>query len=156
MTTLEMEIALMGHLGVRRNVVVPNVHWGISPSLHECDLLCLTKSRLATEVEIKITKADLIKDKEKNHNHTHPLIRRTFFAVPQKLKDIALTELDQRFGVLIVQQRYGRYYVSELRKAKINTKAKKWSDELYLKLLHLGCMRIMTLKKQLLKSKTNK
>src|SRR5690606_26373381 len=153
MTTLEMEIALMNHLGIRRNIVVPNVHWGIDYSLHECDLLCLTKSRLATEVEIKISKADLLKNKEKNHNHSHPLIRRTFFAVPEKLKDLAVEELDQRFGVLSVTARHGRYYVREVRKAKINSKAKKWSDDMYLKLLHLGCMRIMTLKKQLLKSK---
>lgn len=153
MTTLEMEIALMTHLGVRRNIVVPNVHWGIDYSLHECDLLCLTKARLATEVEIKISKADLLKDKEKNHNHSHPLIKRTFFAVPEKLKDLAVAELDQRFGVLVVRQRYNRYFVEEVRKAKINSKAKKWDDELYLKLLHLGCMRIMTLKKQLLRSK---
>lgn len=63
MTTLEMEIALMRELNIRKNIIVPNVSFGMYfkgyGALHECDLLCLSKSGYATEIEIKIIKSDL-------------------------------------------------------------------------------------------------
>lgn len=65
-TTLDMEIVLMEYFGVNRNIIVPNVSWGLN--LHECDLLIFSKSGYATEVEIKISKQDLLKDKNKNIN----------------------------------------------------------------------------------------
>ena len=63
MKTIEVEVAIMQHFDVRRNVIVPNVSWGIFRpgigQLHEIDLLVLSGSNYATEVEIKVTKADL-------------------------------------------------------------------------------------------------
>ena len=90
MTTLEIEIALMEHFNVRQNSIVPNISWGIA-NLHECDILVLSKSNYATEVEIKISKSGLLKDKEKKHGHNHNHIARLYFAVPKKLKRNSLT-----------------------------------------------------------------
>ena len=89
MKTIDIEIAVMKWIGIRRNLVIPNVSWGISMKhpttykwmgLHECDILSLTKSNYAMEVEIKTTKSDLLKDKEKTHGHNSNLIRYLYFA----------------------------------------------------------------------------
>lgn len=149
MKTLDIELALMAYFNYRANVIVPNVHWGMDPGLHECDILVLTPSGYATEVEIKVNKTDLRKDVDKNHNHDHPLIRRTFFAVPDKLVETAVMELDPRFGVLSVTERWNRLYVTEIRPAKINPKTVKWTSDQRMKLMRLGCLRIHTLKQKL-------
>lgn len=69
-STLQCEVAIMKHFGIRANLIVPNVSWEIYSlpfrTLHECDILILSNSGYATEVEIKISKADLLKDREKN------------------------------------------------------------------------------------------
>ena len=61
-TTLEMETLLMNHFNYLQNIIVPNVSNGIFHKehgwLHECDLLVLSKANYATEIEIKISKAD--------------------------------------------------------------------------------------------------
>lgn len=44
--TLDMEVAVMEHFGVRQNLIVPNVWWGMGLN-HECDMLVLTKSNCA-------------------------------------------------------------------------------------------------------------
>lgn len=158
MTTLEMEYAVMRSMNVRQNLVVPNVSWGMGLR-HECDVLVLSKSDYATEIEIKISKGDLLKDKEKRHGHSHPLISRLFFAVPENLKDVALSEIPEHAGLLVVKKKlntyYGRteYVVSEVRGCKRNTKALKWSDDGRLNLARLGAMRILGLKKKLIQNK---
>ena len=65
-TTLEMEIAVMRWLGIRQNLVVPNVSWGLLN--YEADVVSLTPSGYATEVEIKVSKADLLADFKKGHS----------------------------------------------------------------------------------------
>ena len=47
----------MNFFNYRANLIVPNISWGLG--LHECDLLVLTSSGYATEIEIKVSKADL-------------------------------------------------------------------------------------------------
>ncbi len=63
-TTPEMECALAAFFDSRANLIVPRVHWGMA-DLHECDLLMVSKVGYVTEIEIKITRADLKKDAEK-------------------------------------------------------------------------------------------
>ena len=157
MTTLEMEIALMGYLDVRQNIVVPNPSWGI-PGLHECDLLKISALGYAVEIEIKISKADLLKDKLKWHGHNNYLIADLYFAVPEKLKEIALKEIPERAGLFIVCKKYNNYYkrwityVDKIRKPRRRKPAIKWPLDLQLKLAKLGCMRILGLKEKLLKA----
>lgn len=154
MNTLDMEIALMKELDIRRNIIVPNVSWGIN-GLHECDLLLLTKSGYAWEIEIKVSKSDLLKDKEKSHNHSHNHILQLFFAVPYKLREIALEEIPENAGLYTVRKRTKIYewesdFVVKLeRSAKRNTSAIKWNDKDVLKLTRLGTMRILGLKEKI-------
>jgi len=153
MTTLEVESALMSRfLNVRQNIVVPNVSWGIG-GLHECDLLSLTKAGYATEIEIKISKADLLKDKLKTHQHRHKLIKYLYFAVPKKLQDIALQEIPERAGLYVLEQLNNRIYINIVRNAIANSKHIQWTPKQMLHLAHLGTMRIVRMKQRLIELK---
>lgn len=154
LSTLEMEIALMSFLKIRQNLIVPNVHWGLQ--LHECDILLLTKTGYAMEVEIKVSKHDLKNDKKKWHrkvmhekNHMHRKIARFFYAVPEELKEEALKEIPDAAGLYTVKRGpFGRYIVREVKKCKRNSYAKKWSEKDRYNLARLGALRILNLKKK--------
>ena len=153
--TLDIEIGIMDYFGIRKNLIVPNVSWGIQYNnkyLHECDILVLTNSGYATEIEIKISRTDLLKDCKKFHGHKHDLITNLFFAVPEVLKEIALDIIPERAGLLIVKwetNKWGTHFrVSEIKPCVKNTNGVKWDLELKLKLARLGTMRINGLKKK--------
>ena len=156
MTTLDIEIALMQHYNVRQNIIVPNVSWGMGLN-HECDLLILRKSGLATEIEIKISKQDLLKDKQKPHKHFSQLISKLYFAVPEKLEEFALENIQKNAGLLVLKKRVSTYSNYEFEKivpeivksSVINKSAFKWSNEQRYNLARLGTMRILSLKKKL-------
>jgi len=158
MKTLDIEIAIMQYIGIRQHLIVPNVSWGISSktlSLHECDILSLSKSGYATEFEIKVSKYDLLKDKEKWHGHSHEYIADFFFVVPEKLKDIALFNIPERAGLFVANKviQDGCIYVEQERACKRNVNAIKWTDEDRYKLARLGTMRILKLKENIQKLK---
>lgn len=156
LTTEEMEIALMKELNIRQNIIIPNISWGMD-GLHECDLLVLRKSGWADEIEIKISNADLKKDKDKKHNHTHKLIHNLYFAVPEWMKDFALVNIPEKAGLITVEKNKADDYectnIKIVKSPKPNSYARKWTDKEIIKLGHLGCMRIYSLKVKLLKSK---
>ena len=164
MSTLEMEVAIMGYLGVRQNIVIPNVFWAFFN--HEVDILSLSLAGYATEIEIKISKADLKKDAKKKHCHESTLIKYLYFAVPEYLVEFAKLNIPERAGLFAVGRTtigyktpwQGEYRVQswgfrEVRKAKKNPGARKWSDASIHKLLRIGVMRIFGLKKKVLKYK---
>ena len=155
MKTLEMEVALMRGFNIRANIIVPNVSWGLSVGgyiLHECDLLVLSKSWYATEIEIKVSKQDLLKDKEKWHQHQHPHIRRLFFAVPKELQHTALKEIPEDAGLIVVDRIIkNRYRIDTVKNAKARKGAKQWQEHEVQQLTRLGTMRIIRLKQKILK-----
>ena len=154
MKTIDIEIAVMEYIGVRQHLIVPNVSWGISSKtkvLHECDILSLSKSGYGTEVEIKVSKHDLLKDKEKWHGHYHDYIAHLFFAVPELLEDLALANIPERAG-LFVAKKYtsgNEIFIEQVRACQRNKDAVKWSDEDRYKLARLGTLRILGLKEKI-------
>ena len=162
MTTLQMEIALMSWLDIREHIVVPNVSWGLCHDLHECDIISLTHSGYATEVEIKISKEDLLADKAKAHDHKHKLIKYLYYAVPDEMKNFALENIPENTGLLVVRDytpgkshRYLKHHVRVVKNPGINNNVVKWSPKRTNKLARLGTMRILGLKHKLEK-KENK
>lgn len=168
MNTLDIEIAVIKAYHPRQNLIVPNVAWGMHDShyrpLHECDILILSNSGYATEIEIKISKADLLKDMSKKHRHSHNLIRRFYYAVPEKLKEIALTTITESAGLIVVSlEEVTNYHygggktaymdiitrADVVRECKINTLAQKWSAEQRYQLARLGSLRILGLKQKI-------
>lgn len=159
MKTIEIEIAIMQYFDTRQNLIVPNISWGIA-NLHECDILSLSKAGYATEVEIKVSKSDLLKDKEKEHNHRHNHIAQLFFAVPKNLEDIALNVIPERAGLFVVEKyRYRVLGFDDVykfdtkiimaRQCERNKNAVKWSEQERYQLARLGTMRILGLKKKI-------
>jgi hypothetical protein len=148
LTTLDIEIAVMEFFGVRQNLIVPNVYWGMGFS-HELDLLVITKSGYGIEIEIKISRSDMIADTKKSHKHNSPKIKRLYFAIPETLLDSCFDLIPDEAGILIVKQsRYGYYLPIKHREAKIKSRY-KFSESERDKLLHLAAMRIITMKRQM-------
>ncbi len=156
--TLNMEVAVSNYFAPRRNLIVPNVSWGLFG--HEVDICVLSPAGYATEVEIKVSRSDLIKDKGKRHGHNEPMIKYLYFAIPEHLeKDIE--HIPERAGVLIVKwnepfQSYRRveagwWSCKKKREPKIQYN-RKWTDYERANLLRLGAMRIWGLKEKLQKA----
>jgi hypothetical protein len=145
LTALDMEIILIKYFNPRVNIIVPNVSWGIA-NLHECDLLILSKSNYATEIEIKTSRQDLLADKNKKHGHFHNHIARLFFAVPENLVDLALIEIPKRAGLYSIKLGHDPV---KIRNCKRNSNCVEWSNCERLKLAHLGTMRILGLKQKI-------
>lgn len=147
MNALEMEIELIKFFNPRQNIVVTNISWGMA-GLHECDILVLSASNYAAEIEIKTSKSDLLADKKKKHGHYHNHIARLYFAVPEKLVDIALQEIPERAGLYSVTKGKAPKLI---RPCKRNTRCVEWTADERLKLAHLGTMRILGLKEKIAK-----
>jgi len=144
----DIEIAVAKHFRPRVNLAVPNVSWGLG--LHECDMLVLTASGYAYEVEIKASKADLIKDAEKSHGHRHSKIKRLYFAIPEHLKD-HIEHIPARAGILLVYWPLGgfeHFRVKVLREAE-DTGSYKFKDCERETFFRLGALRILGLKERL-------
>lgn len=152
-----MEVALIKYLNPRQNIVVPNVSWGVGIP-YECDLVKLTLSNYATEVEIKTSKADYNRDRKKRHFHDSRLFKYFYYAVPIDIADYVEQNLPSGTGLLVGQyySDSSDIYIVERVKAKTRNNYIKWTDEKRLHLLHLGTMRIGVLKQDLLNVKRKK
>ena len=157
MTTLDIEIAMIKAINPRQNLTVPNVSWAFF-SRQEVDILYLTNSNYATEIEIKVSKSDIKNDRKKPHKHVNRLIARVYFAVPEELKDTALELIPEHAGLYIIKRveefyRYRPEQVSHTRtvvhlerECKRNKNAVKWTERQRYELARLGTMRILGLK----------
>jgi hypothetical protein len=155
--TLDIEIEVIKGFNPRQNIIVTNVSWGIVnakyKALHECDVLILSGSGYATEVEIKVSKADLLKDGEKKHHHNHNLIRRFYYAVPKELEQVALETIPDHAGLIIITKISDarRNRLTWVKQCKPNKEAVKWTDNQRMQLARLGTMRILGLKQKIQK-----
>ena len=64
LTAKQIEISIADYFCPRRNLVVPNVYWGLN-FVYELDILVVTQSNYAYEIEIKTTISDIKADKKK-------------------------------------------------------------------------------------------
>lgn len=140
-TAKEIEIAVARYFDTRINMIIPNVFWGLDLQ-HECDLFILTKTGWAYEVEIKVSKYDLRNDAKKRHGHKSKLLRKLYFAIPEKLEP-EIDNIPEHAGVLVVGVG-GR--VKKAREAEQNKLAIKIPNDKALKLGRLAAMRIWNLK----------
>lgn len=149
MTAREIEIAVAQHFNWRRNLIIPNVYWGIGLN-HEADILVLSQSGYASEIEIKISRADLLRDREKPHGHHSEIVKAFWFAVPSDLAEFALANIPDDAGLLHVEgkERRGRivHHCAIARPAKLRQGSRKFSDAERYQLARLGLMRYWTLR----------
>lgn len=161
-TCLEMEVCVVRKFNIRQCVIVPNISWGLQ--IHECDLLIVTKSGYATEVEIKISLADLKKDAIKKHAHTSKKIKYLYFAIPEKLLP-HIEHIPAHAGIFVLKRcRYNpdsdsvmEYsYVEKIREAQKNPQSRALTPSEITDVMRLGCMRIWRLKQTILENQKNK
>jgi hypothetical protein len=152
--TIDMEVSVANFLNWRTNIIVPNISWSFFN--HECDLLRLSKAGFASEIEIKISKSDLIKDKEKRRQHYHDKIKYLYFAIPDYLQD-HIEHIPKRAGIIIVSSikkiRIGQnesYKCKQIRDPICYCQY-KFTESERLRLLELMAMRIWRLKLKLAK-----
>lgn len=143
-TAKEIEIAVAQWFDTLRKIIVPNVYYGMFN--YEMDLCVLEPSGYCHEVEIKVSKSDLIADKKKWHKHGDRRIRYLWFAIPEKLRD-CIEHIPERAGVLVVSP-IGS--VSEARSPSPNQLAVKFDDRARAKLARLGVLRMWNLKRVVL------
>ena len=82
MKTCELEYAVAEYFGVRTLLMIPNVFWGFGLN-YEADLVVVTASRYAYEIELKVSKSDLKADAKKKHNHDGRHFKRLYFAMSE-------------------------------------------------------------------------
>jgi hypothetical protein len=148
-TTPEIEVRIASFFDYRKNIIVPNVSWGVN--LHECDLLVIRSSGYGIEVEIKISKSDLRADAKKPHHHHDRMgrISELYFAMPDYMSD-CVEYVPEHAGILLISRHDERYLgLSILRKPTINKNRRKFTNEEILKVAHLGTMRIWNLKRNI-------
>lgn len=150
MKATQIEIAVARFFDVRQNIIVPNISWGLG--IHECDLLIVTTSHYAIEVEIKISKADIVADKKKWHNHYSKKIRSLMFAIPEELQS-CIDLIPVQAGVILIKEYDTNHqlYCHIARKGQINTDARKLTDKEVLHAAKLGAMRTWKLRETIQK-----
>lgn len=155
--TIDIEVAISKYFGVRQNIIVPNISWGFH-WMHECDMFIVTKAGIVTEVEIKISKSDLLKDFEKGHNHQDREGRITYFyyAFPETLYEKVKDLIPLDAGILTCYRPDWdsdgtRVYMHEKRKPTKRKNTRKLTPEEQLKIAWLGTMRIWSLKEKIIK-----
>ena len=158
MTTLEAEIKLLEYFDIKKNIIVPNVTRRSGLVSFECDMLILSKSNYATNIEIKVTAADLKNDKKKKHicaidtrsfKRYYKPIKYFYYAVPSKIIDKALKQIPEFAGLINLDT------MKIVKKPEMLFKT-KWSEKELDKLKRLGTMRVLTLKKNIFKLKNKK
>ena len=143
MTTSQIEIAVARFFGTRANLIVPNVCWGFN--IHECDLLIISKSGYATEVEIKISLYDIVNDKKKKHGHQSNKIKKLFFAIPKNLEN-CIHLIPDRAGVIIVNENLS---CEIIREAQVNIRTEKLTAVERYHIAELAVMRYWNLKEKI-------
>ena len=145
MKTLDIELAVANYLNIRANLIVPNVHWSFFQ--HECDLLVITKAGYAWEIEIKVTKSDLIKDKEKwKWNVNENKIKCIYFAIPEKLEPHIEHIPDQAGIIVVFIDKWDRVRCKTIRQPKYVRHPYKFSLEERYQVARLGALRLWGLK----------
>ena len=162
-TTLDMEIDLLWHYGVSKNIIITNTY----ECMFETDVLVISSAGYATGIEIKVSKSDLRNDLKKKHiaalskpwntkgydmvstakEHYFGYFKRFYYAVPEHLEAAALEQIPDFCGLLVRKTKADSYrsWIEEVRKPKPLFKY-KWSEKEMLRVAHLGTMRILGLK----------
>lgn len=133
--TYELEKIVVEHFRPRQNLVVPNVSWGFfghsrNSDNHEADLLVCTDAGCLWEIELKVSKSDLLADFKKRHSHFDSRLKHVWFAMPFDLVATAEQLLDERFGIMYPEWREVEtpYWVSSGWHIVVHRKPKQLSD----------------------------
>lgn len=144
MKTVDIENLLARHaFPIRRYLLVPRIAWGLRGVGHECDLLALSAAGVLHEIEIKVSRSDLLADKRKRHTHQSDHIRRLWFAVPEKMREFALQHIPAEAGLIACSA--GRNPCVVVRRPVVR-RGNKMRDGMALEIARLGVLRYWSLR----------
>lgn len=160
MNAKQVEYAVARMFGARQNLIVPNVSWGFLGLHYEADMIVVNKNGYAKEIEIKVSKADLVRDGSKKHNHDCGKFKELYFAIPEKLLEHR-EYIPERAGIIVVKEIEGYYSKGKYLRASIEKKpvingADKLTLQEKYELARLGTMRIWNLKHKILENASKK
>ncbi|HZW02799.1 MAG TPA: hypothetical protein VFF68_02635 [Anaerolineaceae bacterium] len=149
-TAQDIELALKGFFDYRRNFLVPNVYGGFRYLNYEIDVLVVTSSRYAYDIEIKVSPGDLRRDAKKDkwrYCRQQHYFRKSYFAFPEamlKYQDL----VPEHAGIITVTYNERRFWFEahEVRKPMVDGLAKKVTDTEYMQLGRLAMLRMWDLK----------
>ena len=150
-TALEIEYAVATYFNYRVNVIVPNVYpmsFGIHPGGFEMDIAILSARGYLQEVEIKVSKTDLIKDADKDKWRYYPFInvKKLWFAIPEKM--ISCMDLVPDIAGILCVYKTGK--VRAIRQPKANNIAMPLTPIQQFKFARLGAIRVWPMKHNIL------
>jgi len=99
-TALEIEIALVKYFNPHVCTILPNAYYALGFK-YELDLLVISNRLHGVEVEIKVSKTDIVRDLKKKHCHDDPRLKHVYFAIPEILVP-SIVHIPYHFGVLCV------------------------------------------------------
>ena len=107
MNTRDIEVKLAQYFEWQKNVICPCIKYSGQWLFHECDLLVINNNGYATEIEIKVTKADLLAERYKSHKHQNEKIKYFYFAIDGDNipKDFALQNIPNEAGLFVLRTR---------------------------------------------------
>lgn len=150
MKASDIELALSRYFHRRRNFIIPNVSWGFRGLSYEVDLMVVTSSNYAYEIEIKTSASDLKRDTKK-HKWNYCLFRNNFrkyyFAFPEEL--LKYQEFVPGFaGILTISydEKSSIYRAELYRDAAIQSNARIITEKEYSELGRLCMLRMWNLK----------
>ena len=154
----EVEYAVARMFGTRQNLIVPNVSWGFSGLRYEADMVVVNKTGYAKEIEIKVSKADLIKDGNKKHSHDCRKFKELYFAIPEILLQHR-ENIPKKAGIIVIKEgkNYNneKYLYAEIERNPERNSAERLTQQEKYELARLGTLRIWNLKRKLLAMKRN-
>ena len=98
----DIQALLADYFGIRNNIIVPNVSWGLLD--YEADLLIMNKTGYMTEIEIKRSWSDFLVDFKKDDcAHRSEIVYQFWYCVPdaiykdciEKLKEVYPDSIDR-------------------------------------------------------------
>lgn len=151
-TITQIEYTLANYFDYTRNIVVPNISWGMSGLNHECDIFVMRPTGYCVEVEIKRSMSDLKADIQKKHCHESNKIKELWFCISNAWDiEEAKKYIPSRAGIL-TYSRDQRIKLSDIRQPKINTAAQPLTEDEQRNLLRLAHMRIWSMKRKIVKT----
>jgi hypothetical protein len=130
---------------IRSHYVVPEVGDGLGFN-HRLDLLSIAmNSRIGTEIEIKVSKSDLKRDREKEHSHYDERIRQLYFAGPIELEEAFKEFAPPEAGIITVFHKGNYWQCVVRRRPKPRKSYKPFTEKEIFALLRLGNMRYWSL-----------